>query len=68
MVPVTRGANDADGRRQEMVMANGTVKFFNDSKGFGFIRPDDGSRTFHAYQRCRAGWHDNAERRTANIV
>lgn len=25
-------------------MSNGTVKFFNDSKGFGFITPDEGSK------------------------
>ena len=25
-------------------MATGTVKFFNESKGFGFITPSDGSK------------------------
>ena len=38
-------------------MIKGTVKFYNDQKGFGFIQPEDGSKDVfvHATALERAG-------------
>jgi cold shock protein len=44
-------------------MITGTVKFYNNQKGFGFIQPEDGSKDVfvHATALERAGMRDLLE-------
>ena len=39
-----RTTPSADGEGSQTTMATGTVKWFNDQKGYGFIQPDNGGK------------------------
>ncbi len=45
--PLTYRLSSSDGdlwEGEEKILAQGTVKWFSDEKGFGFITPEDGSK------------------------
>jgi cold shock protein len=41
--------------REVFFMANGTVKWFNDGKGYGFITPDEGSKDLFVHHSSITG-------------
>jgi CspA family cold shock protein len=55
--------DSAYARLEKTKMANGTVKWFNGQKGFGFIQPDDGSNDVFVHISAveRAGLSNLAE-------
>jgi CspA family cold shock protein len=40
--------------KEGVTMANGTVKWFNDSKGFGFIEQEDGPDVFVHFSEVKS--------------
>jgi cold shock protein len=50
-------------QRKEPIMATGTVKWYNEQKGYGFIQPDSGGKDVfvHASALERAGLRGLAE-------
>jgi CspA family cold shock protein len=55
--------------KRNFVMAIGTVKFFNATKGFGFIQPDDGGNDVFVHISAveRAGMRSVVEGQKLNF-
>ena len=53
-------------------MSNGTVKWFNGQKGFGFIQPDDGSKDvfvhISAVERAGMGTLNEGQKVSFDVV
>ena len=49
-------------------MATGTVKWFNPSKGFGFIQPEDGTSDVFVHISAVLGTLNEGQRVTYNVV
>lgn len=65
----TAGTLRADTLERDVQMASGTVKFYNEQKGYGFIQPDDGSKDVfvHATALERAGMASLSEGQKVNF-
>jgi CspA family cold shock protein len=61
--PSIRMADDRSCQQEGSSMTTGTVKWFNSTKGFGFIQPDDGSQDVFVHISAveRAGMRDLQE-------